>query len=187
MKKIIGLCGVARCGKDTFFKISQKLLQNKVPLAKHSFAFALKQELDMLCKEQLGFSSFTEDSFQKELIRETLASWGQLRRLQNPLYWVEKIQNNFIEGINFITDVRFENEINFIKNNGGKIIFIHRTKNSVLISPANETELKHTLPLRALADHCITWDTVEEDIHLLDTQVKQTLTVLLDRYPPHSV
>lgn len=179
MKKIIGLCGVARSGKDTFFNISQKLLLNKTKSVKHSFAHVLKKELDELFIEQLGFSSFTEDPIQKELIRSTLSAWGQLRRTQNPLYWIEKVQDHFINGVNFITDVRFKNEVDFIKRCNGRVLYIHRLKDNDVIAPANDLECKHTLPLQSVADHCITWDTVGSDTYLLETQVESALNKLL--------
>lgn len=180
MKQLIGISGVATSGKDTFFKISQKLLQAKTECKRHSLAHALKTEVDTLCREQLGFSAFTEDPSQKELIRNLLVSWGQLRRQQNTSYWVNVIKGNFIEGVNFITDVRFKDEVDFIKKNGGKLLFLYRKKGNYLITPANDVEQKFTLPLQSVADVTLTWDSVGSDLHLLEDQVHTTLNKLLN-------
>jgi len=81
MKEIIGLCGVARSGKDTFFKLAKDVLTLKgIACTRHSLAHALKCELDHLFQTHLKFSSFTEINEQKELSRDVMVAWSQLRR-----------------------------------------------------------------------------------------------------------
>lgn len=55
-------------------------------------------------------------------------TWGtELRRAQDPLYWVKKLQAELVDaksrgfGLAVVTDVRFENEAEMIKAAGGDI------------------------------------------------------------------
>jgi len=189
MKILLGLCGVARSGKDTFFNVTKEVLSERnVNCFKHSFAFSLKTELDDLCKKQLGFSAFTEDKHQKELIRDVLSAWGQLRRAQSNAYWIDKVKDNLQQGINLITDVRYQNEVTYIKNLGGKILYINRLdETGRLVIPANKDEEKYTLPLQGVADVIISWKTVNKNTNDLHHTVLETLNKLVDTNPPKSI
>ena len=62
MKKIIGIAGNARSGKDTvghFMKDIAEKQGRQVALV--SFAAALRDELNSFCLEKLGISSYTTD------------------------------------------------------------------------------------------------------------------------------
>lgn len=131
--KLIGICGLARCGKDTFFEISKSILREKGSEAKKfAFADSLKLECDELLGRYTNISSFTEKDEEKKMIRPLLVAYGtNIRRKLNENCWIEKIEEEVLENLNlgkvvFITDVRFENEIDWIHRMGGKTVHITR-------------------------------------------------------------
>jgi hypothetical protein len=131
--KLIGVCGLARCGKDTFFEISRSILKEKgVQARKFAFADSLKSECDELLGRYTNVSAFTEKDEEKKMIRPLLVAYGtNIRRSLNENCWIEKIEEKVFEHLNlgetvFITDVRFENEIDWIHRVGGKTVHITR-------------------------------------------------------------
>ena len=58
--KVIGLCGVAQSGKDTFCNGAIDLFKKQGIEAKRvSFADALKRDVEPFLMEKIGISSFT--------------------------------------------------------------------------------------------------------------------------------
>ena len=82
MKKLIGIAGYARSGKDTFFARSAKYLNdNGFEAKRYAFADALKSEVDSLLTEHTGLSAFTEKDSEKEIVRPLLVTYGtEIRR-----------------------------------------------------------------------------------------------------------
>lgn len=144
---IIGLCGNAGTGKDT--AVQYMLDEGTVdslgkPTYKMAFAdpireiaaifgFTKEQMSDRTLKETDDpFWGFSPRTFMQkvgtEMFRNNLREdiWIQLliRRIQEKIAWNEK--NGFHKGIYFITDVRFPNEAQAIKDLGGYIVKIHR-------------------------------------------------------------
>lgn len=162
MNKIIGVTGFARSGKDTFFQESSKIL-SKAKCYRYAFADALKDESDDFLKRNVGISAFTENDKDKELIRPFLVTYGtHLRRKLNPNCWIEKVEkliddnhqdskDNFI----FITDVRFENEAQWIKSIGGIITKVTRDN----VKAANEEEHIQSALIEKHVDLHIIWPT----------------------------
>ena len=165
--KIIGITGFARSGKDTFYKYSSEIL-DKADCNRYAFADALKKECDSFLKENVGVSSFTEDLQDKEFIRPFLVTYGtHLRRKRDENCWVKKVErsikeevvdskNNFV----FITDVRFENEAQWIKSLGGYIFQITRDG----FGPANEEEHVQSALIKPLVDFHVMWPTFGQEI-----------------------
>jgi hypothetical protein len=162
MNNIIGVTGFARSGKDTFYQESSKLL-SRANCFRYAFADALKQESDDFLKKNVGISAFTEDSEDKELIRPFLVTYGtELRRKLNPNCWISKVEEmieqnhkssdkNFI----FITDVRFENEAQWVKSIGGIITKVSREG----VKPANQDEHVQSALIEKYVDLHIMWPT----------------------------
>ena len=76
---IIGLCGHARSGKDTFCELAKSFLsKKKVGAARAAFADQLKRDLDALCRNKIGCSAFTDEPEEKELIRPKLPTFEYL-------------------------------------------------------------------------------------------------------------
>jgi len=155
---IVGLCGLARSGKDTFFKICKDLDINKNPSLRFAFADELKKELDSFLLDNFKISSFTEDPFHKEIIRPTLVGYGMSKRKSSKgMYWIDKLALRVLEKKEthncFITDVRFSNEVEQIKKWGGICIHIERFGNP----PANDEEKNEDPFVKAKADFKFQW------------------------------
>ncbi|MBN86650.1 MAG: hypothetical protein CL885_03920 [Dehalococcoidia bacterium] len=161
---LIGICGVARSGKDTLFLS----LENSEPSFKWkrlAFADELKMECEEFLLKHTGISPFTQVNEEKELIRPFLVAYGtHLRRKINPDCWIDvvkpKLKKNKAEGlIPVLTDVRFPNELNWIREEGGKVIHISRTG----VNPANKEEAENDPILRSMADIRVSWPTFKGD------------------------
>jgi hypothetical protein len=162
MNKLIGISGFARSGKDTFYERCKLMLGLiKQESKRYSFADALKGELDELLIKYTGISAFTDKDDEKSIIRPLLVTYGtDIRRKLNPNCWIDSIssgvnlhlqQNNYV----FITDVRFLNEAEWIKNQGGTVINIVREG----IGPANHDEQEQYDLFKDLIDYTISWPT----------------------------
>tara|TARA_Y100000361_G_C11141750_1_gene335524 strand:+ start:577 stop:1128 length:552 start_codon:yes stop_codon:yes gene_type:complete len=140
---IIGLSGLARCGKDSFFSFAEKYFLEKGEQCKR-FAFAdeLKRECEEFLLKNFSISPWTDEDEEKKIIRPLLVSYGMAKReISNGTYWVLKIQKQVEEFSNdkthsVITDVRFKNEVDIINKLGGITIHITREGNE----PPNEEE-----------------------------------------------
>ncbi len=165
---LIGLCGFAKSGKNSFADfIIESRIRNKADilgLKTLSFAHALRRELEDFVYDKIGISTFTQDPVEKEIIRPLLVCWGTdiIRNKINKDYWVEKIKrayeiNRKNKITSIITDVRFENELNWIQKEGGIVIFIDRDG----IKPINSDELEFTQPLASKSDFRFEWPNLE--------------------------
>jgi hypothetical protein len=157
MADLIGLCGFARSGKNSF---ADFIIDSCPKVRALSFAHALKKELQPFVFQQLGISTFTEDPKEKEMIRPLLVCWGTriIREHIDKNYWVKKLtesvnNNRKNKIISIITDVRFINEIEWIHNEGGLSIFVEREG----IIPKNADESKFTEPLKEKCNLIFTW------------------------------
>jgi hypothetical protein len=170
-KKIIGLTGFARVGKDTFQIRSKSLLRSisdNFVCHRYAFADSLKKECDDFLIKNIGISSFTESTSEKNVIRPFLVTYGtHLRRKMDPECWIKKVRP-LVSSINscpgksdfiFVTDVRFRNEAEWIKSTGGEIINISREG----YGPANIEEKEQSLLIAPLIDHEVFWPTFGDD------------------------
>ena len=61
--KVVGISGLARSGKDSFYFFAKDKLKEKgINSCRMAFADELKNECDDFLKDNLGISSFTEVS-----------------------------------------------------------------------------------------------------------------------------
>jgi|DEB0MinimDraft_10_1074344.scaffolds.fasta_scaffold35258_2 hypothetical protein len=165
MPLIFGISGVARCGKDTFANhLEHKLNKNKYPVTKISFASAVKNDLDFFLKEKLNISAFTSKTSEKEIIRPLLVTYATdvVRNKIDKDFWINKINERVLSCVNadepiivLIPDVRYDNEVKWIKKLGGYIIHIQRSGNK----PANFEEKVNDPIVKKLADYKIKWNT----------------------------
>jgi phosphomevalonate kinase len=124
--QIIGLAGKKRAGKDTIYSIASDILGGRV--GRVGFADAVKHEVS----EATGFRmDFIEEH--KKDFRSLLQVWGTefRRNLCGNEYWIEKMADVLKASKDhydyiFITDVRFDNECEFIKNQGGQVVRVER-------------------------------------------------------------
>jgi len=177
--KIIGITGLARSGKDSFYNLSKPIIESlNQKHVRYAFADSLKEESDELLSKYVGISAFTEDNSEKEIIRPFLVTYGtHVRRKLNPDCWIDKIQKKIEQDTDkdswvFVTDVRYENEIEWIHKLNGKAIHITREGN---IAP-NQEELDNDPILRKRADWQLSWKDFEmEDMDLINQTVFQIL------------
>ena len=162
-KIIIGLCGHAQSGKDTFCEIAKSFLsKKKVAAARVAFADELKRDLDTLCRHHIGCSAFTEDKKQKELIRPLLVAYGtDVIRKMDEGWWIERLEKKLPlyfgqEILPIVTDVRYPNEIDWVQNqHNGVCVYITRKG----VGPANKEEKINNAMLKKKADYRIMWPT----------------------------
>jgi hypothetical protein len=186
--KVIGLCGVAQSGKDTFCEIAIELFKKQNIQAKRvSFADALKKDVESFLLEKIGISSFTTDTKEKTLIRDFLVSYGtKLMRKIDENIWINKVdqivrQNIKNNIVTIITDIRYENELIWARDNfNGVILHLSRyfPDSTELVCPANEEEERNDPILRELADRSLSWNSAK-DTNILKYIVADELDQLL--------
>ena len=149
--KIIGISGSARSGKDTLGSNIVQILSDQGIKAKTiSFADKLKESVNEFLIDQTGISAFTEEESDKKLIRPFLVCWGtEIMRSINDNIWIDKLKESLSKDcVNIITDVRFENELDWIKENEGLTVFLNRAD----IKPANSLEMENNKILSKNSD-----------------------------------
>lgn len=136
MLELLGFCGFARTGKNTAATELAKILEREEGRESQQIGFAdeLKQHLlplVMYCK-RMGIVTSTPQF--KEKFRPMWVEWSRVLKdvTGNEMIWVElaqrKIKDICIRNANLcmITDVRYDYEIEFINDHGGKVIYIER-------------------------------------------------------------
>lgn len=145
-RKLIGLSGLARCGKDTL----AKMLYDAFRVERISFAEPIREAL----RAMMGL---TDEHFHGELkevpipwlgksprqLMQTLGTeWG--REIVNDSLWLliaEQKIKAFHDDMKHVvvTDVRFENEADFIRANGGVVWHITRANATKVQIHASES------------------------------------------------
>ena len=117
---LIGLLGRKRSGKDSFCQYLAA--QGSFPIQRMAFADALKIEVAQhrgLTVEQLEAD--------KTRLRPFLQWWGtEFRRAEDPDYWVRHMPEPSRLHLNVVTDVRFQNEADWVTERGGLLVRIVR-------------------------------------------------------------
>ena len=137
LPNIIGFSGFARAGKDTCADIAKEILPG---YSRSSFAHRLKYECSlMLSMVDDDFPNLfeTED---KVKYRDFLVFWGKFRRKLQPDYWIKKLEDKSslpVSSKTIISDVRYPNEVEWIHENKGVVIYVSRPS----AVPANSEEL----------------------------------------------
>jgi hypothetical protein len=136
--KIYGLTGKARNGKDSFYKEVKKIIPDAVRVA---FGDEVKIEVSQV-------TGFTVEYIEanKDIFRPMLQFWATefRRNLVAKDYWIKriKIRPCDLDKPIFVTDLRFENEAEFIRSKGGKIIRVIKSNHSSNDTHKSETELE---------------------------------------------
>ena len=189
---VIGLTGVARCGKDTFYSILKKYLKEKnIESNRIALADALKKELEDFVEKKFKINLNTCEGPEKELIRPLMVAYGKCRRIQTEgKYWTSLIDQeikNLKEKniVPIVTDVRYieykDDEYSWIKNHDGILIHLSRKLNDgSLVPPANIEEKSNDNKLKAVADYCISWETCQ-DTNVLYELMQKNLKNIYDR------
>jgi hypothetical protein len=190
---LIGLTGVARCGKDTFFSILKKYLEEKnIKSERLAFADNLKLELYDFTKEKFKIDLLKCEAEQKEMVRPLMVAYGKCRRSQTEgKYWtslldikIKDLQKNNILPI--ITDVRYieykDDEYSWLKSHNGILIHVSRKlDDGSFVPPANIEEKANDNKLKAVADYSICWDTCQ-DVNFLYELMHKHLKNIYEKY-----
>jgi hypothetical protein len=135
---IIGLTGYSKVGKNCLAEQLQSYQQC-------AFADALKQEVTrILLANDIKADLWNRD---KETWRWLLVGWGRMRRAQDRDYWIKQLYLRITpidQGAWIVTDVRYENELRWIKKHGGLVIGLTRPG----FGPANDEERESIKQIR---------------------------------------
>lgn len=177
MKKLFGLGGLARSGKDTFCTIATKILENKgYSVKKFSFANALKKEVAPFLNEKCGVDVWSDDSELKADFRDFLVWYGTTWwRKRDPNRWIRlvdielnKQKNDF--DIAFVTDVRYPNEAEWVHSRQGFFYHIasynlientnpiYSKYSKVFKNPPNEQEKINDPLIKQIANYRVEWE-----------------------------
>ena len=176
--KVIGVCGFAKNGKDSFYKLLSKRNPNK--FERLAFADELKRDLFDLIRDQFGFDVMNPTPEQKEIIRGIMIGYGCAWRKVDILHWTKIIakdidrilkNNNEVglfndklgpEIIPAVTDFRFFSEGEYFKNKyGNDFILVKVSREGAPIPP--DEELKNQPELDKLVDFFVEWPSVGEN------------------------
>lgn len=154
----VGFMGLARSGKDAASDILQKLGWTKI-----AFASPIKE---------IAVRDFKWNKEKDEKGRKLLQSIGMAGRNYNPKIWIDKARNEMgSQGFKYVwTDCRFQNEIDFLRNER-KAIIIRIVRPGIVagehISESGQSALS--------ADFEVINDGTVNDLH------KKIINVLLER------
>ena len=174
---VVGIGGVARCGKNLLCELLRNSLTVKGFSSKQ---FALASELKEDCKDFLQskcdmdvWTDLTED---KNRFREFLVWYGDFKRKQtNGRYWIDRLDrrvSTYKGDVAFVTDVRYdhyeEDEVHWIKEEKqGLLIHLKRFDRDDegymnFTKPANDHESLNDISLYTKAHINITWETSKD-------------------------
>jgi hypothetical protein len=170
MTPVYALTSTRACGKDSLFRNFRSLDPR---FARWAFADELKMDLRPLIHQQFGFDIMDCTNEQKELVRGVLIAYGMAWRAVDPLHWVRKVvasvnQNliNTPDLIPCVTDVRFENEAQHLRDHfGERLVLINLTREGS--PPPTDEEEKHFRKVAAMAAFHLHWgnDTLEQQLN----------------------
>lgn len=189
---MIGITGVARSGKDTFFSILKKYLKEKgIDSQRVALADELKKELGDFVEKKFKIDLNKCDGQDKELIRPLMVAYGKCRRVQTEgRYWTSLVENKIKDLkkesiMPIITDIRYieykDDEYAWLKSHEGILVHISRKlDDGSLVQPANIEEKSNDNKLKAVSDFSICWDTCQ-DTNALYELIKKNLDKIYDR------
>ena len=174
--KIIGISGLARSGKDSFYSLAKDQMGKNKKVSRLAFADELKEECNDFLTKNIGISPFTEASEEKKIIRPFLVTYGtHLRRKLNKRCWIDKVEDKLkriTSDYVFITDVRYKNEIDWIHELEGESVHIERKGNI----PPNKEEEENDPLLKTASTHKVLWENFsEENMDIMSSHVKRIL------------
>lgn len=143
-KKIIGLVGLAGSGKDT---AAMGLIDHGYFVG--NFAGRLKW------LAELAGWDFKKDDRGRKFLQDL----GSVIRAYNPSYFIDWLEKHSVVRTRkkvVISDVRFQNEAEYVRSHGGIIVRIHREG---IIPMEHESELKQS---EIVADYTINNDSTPE-------------------------
>jgi hypothetical protein len=121
---LIGVSGKRGTGKTTFGNI----FCTKYGFKHYAFAQVLKDKV----AQDFGLYGNQVDGKEKEIPtqmgwtpRQLMVDYGQFYRKYDPMYWVKQLKHK-LTNYCVISDVRFKNEAEWIKSQGGYLVRLNR-------------------------------------------------------------
>ncbi len=169
---LIGLSGVAGSGKDFFSSLCVDYFQAQ-SLTTRTFSFAdeVKLSLNDFITERFGFSSFTEDRRNKDIIRPITIGFAEgMKLIKGDDYWsnqiFDKLKSYDFADVVIIKDVRFPVEVSQIKKFNGSLIHISRYNDvdgvRIMVQPWGKDEEKNNRIMMDNASVKFTWPELTE-------------------------
>lgn len=164
---VISLAGVAKAGKDNFYKLLADIYPGAVRL---SIGDIIRDDCESLILEKFGIDVFDATPAQKEIIRPILAGYGKAQQdATSGKYFTDmldrQIESYSTGNVYFVlTDCRYVNEVNWLRSKDDNAL-VHITrldKNGKAIKPANEYEANGDTILKNMANYAITWHTNDD-------------------------
>jgi len=171
-KKYIGISGVARSGKNSFADIMCDIYKERgISTKTFALAYQLKKDCEEFVQKNLGLSIWTEKTEEKNIFREFLVWYGDVKRKQSEgKYWTSKLKEDLDKSdanVNIITDIRYsiypEDEVDWIKHVvNGKLIhiakYVLKGNTKIFTEPANEHEIFNDPIVKRNADVSVEWE-----------------------------
>lgn len=177
---IFGISGYATVGKDTFADAMVSILsKRKIRCYRESFARHLKLQMDGFLNQHFKISAFTINEEEKKKIRPLLVGFGELKRKIDPDYWIKTLDFYLLtNGLTVISDVRYENEADWILSRGGKILHLNRmNKDGSYVVPANKEEELNSPKVIEKCFHQLCWNTISEK-----DQINEVVASFMDTF-----
>jgi hypothetical protein len=156
---IVGFVGRAGSGKDTTADIFTEIVQEEIH--RHSFAGALKKDLCRMfdVPETVFHCQKLKTIPMEELYgrspREMMQWYGTVMRSISTNYWIDRLARTLEGKINLVTDVRYIEEGEFIKNNGGVLVYIDRDSVLPRLAKGSHSSEVDVYETKAICDHFI--------------------------------
>ncbi len=183
---MIGISGYARSGKDTFGESLARILGSYGVKAKtYALATQLKYDINFLTEGDFGISAFTKDDQEKKIIRPLLVGYGEAWRKADPEHWISIVDSNLEpRTLAIITDIRYENEADYILANEGFLLNLNRSlDDGSFIGPVNDEEKLNAPKVKEKCSFDFCWGTIS-DQKIIDEIVESfTISILGDKLP----
>ena len=196
----IGICGVARSGKDTACKfLIDELSKLGYTAKKYALADELKNDLEPFIREKFDINIHTCEGEEKSILRPLMVSYGNVfRELSKGQHWTsileKKVKKDKQIDIPIITDIRYDeyekDEVWWLKNKlKGVMVHVSRYQISPIknlkeyILPPNENEAKNDPKLKQRSEMIIDWDTFcssQEELYL--PHIQKIIQTYFKRY-----
>lgn len=179
---IVGIAGKKYSGKDSFYQALARV--SKLPVIRVALGDALKDEVYEHVLKPNNIPREALDNENKVHFRLILQGWGTdfRRNLCGSDYWVQRLDTKIqalreanFQGIVAITDVRFEDEAEYVRKAQGYLVRIHRFK-----KPWWKKSLEDSHPSECALDnysydhHVYNYKSIED----LETAAKEFLNLI---------
>ena len=175
-RRVVGISGVARSGKDTFASILEaKLIARGKSVKRIALANPLKDDCGNFLRTKLNIDAHTQIPAEKLIIRPMLVWYGDAqRKLTNGRYWIEKANETMRlnpRDCYIIADIRYDayekDELYWLqKECGGQVCHVSRYYLQAggardFVQAPNDHERENDPKVRAKADFIVEWESVK--------------------------